>query len=101
MSNNLEPPDSTPLPPPNSILFYLSEHKALICLHPDCRYALRPGKASDHLFFIHGIPADLRKPYEEYEKDLDVSGPGTMQLPEHGDPPVRGLRLRDGRVCRL
>jgi hypothetical protein len=54
----------------------------------------------DHLKRIHKIPAKVRRQYEAYTKSLQIVGADNVSTPASGSPPVAGLKVHDGVVCR-
>jgi len=86
---------------PTALLLSLPEYRILICQALTCQHALRPDGIADHLLAAHKIFAKARKPYLEYTTSLDIVGPADVQDPESGGPPIQGLRLHDGQVCRV
>ena len=62
---------------------------------------MRPDGIANHLLAVHKIFAKARKPYLEYATSLDIVSPADVQDPKSGGPPIQGLRLHDGQVCRV
>ena len=83
-----------------SLLHYLPEHRVLVCQAPSCRYALRPGGVSEHLYAVHKLREKERRVYIDYAAGLDLDDPDKVQVPKRGCSPIPKLHQHAGWACK-